>query len=153
MNLTRLILALLITLTILPLCSETFNLVSNINFDYNEVNDELALVDLRRIMLLAYDLDVRYDEINFIYQDKDYSLAMNNNNLVLSPGYQLFIADVDELYFEIRNNCVYVIYQRKNKNYEKVISSAAGFYLDEFFDCHDDSDDDIDVQVWLYREM
>lgn len=147
MNLTRLILALLITLSILPLCSETFNLVSSIDFDYNEVNDELALVDLRRIMLLAYNLDVGYDEIRFVYQDKDYCLALNNNNLVLSPGYQLYIADVDELYFEIRNNCIYVIYQRKNKNYEKVISCATGFYLDEFSDCHDDSDDDIDIQT------
>lgn len=147
MNLTRTILALVITISILPLCSSLFSLISDISFNYDEVNDELALVDLRRIMLLAYDVYISYDEINFIYQDKDYRLGLTNNNLVLSPGYQLFANDVDELHFEQRNNCIYVIYQRKNKYYEKVIGSASGFYLDEFSDCHDDSDDDSGEQT------
>ena len=45
----RTLIALLITLSILPLALSIFNLVANLKPDYNLVNNELALLDLRRI--------------------------------------------------------------------------------------------------------
>lgn len=146
MNLSRAILALIITLCILPLCVSSFRMVSNIEFNYDEVNDELALNDLRRILLLAYDLDIKGYELDFVYQGKDYCLSLNNNRLVLSPGYQMFLNDVDVLSFKERHGCVFVRYERKNKSYERAICSAQRFYLDEFSNCDDEYNEYLDDQ-------
>ena len=52
MNQIRNIIALIIVLSILPLSSLAFNYVANIEFEYNEINDELALVQLREYLLI-----------------------------------------------------------------------------------------------------
>lgn len=142
MNLTRNIIALIITLAILPLCASSFTMISNINFTYDEINNELALVDLRRILLLSYNLMMNNNQLNFIYKNKDYSLSLVNNRLVLSPGYQMFLNNVDDLSFFSKDNCIYIDYEIDGKHYERVIGSKEGIYIDEFSNCHDDDDSD-----------
>lgn len=146
MNLTRTIIALIITLSILPLCATSFTMISNVKFSYDEINDELALVDLRRILLLSYDLDFNQNELNFIYQNKNYNLSIVNNRLVLSPGYQMFLNDVDYLSFFKKDGCIFITYERHGRTYERVLCSQEGIHLDEFSDCHDDNDSDSESQ-------
>lgn len=143
MNLIRNLTGLLIIVSMLPICTMAFKYTSNIPFEYNEVSDELALAELRELLLITYDMDVSYDSLNFIYQNKNYSLSMVNNKLLLQPGTQIYLNDIDDLHFEIRGNAIYVMYQRKNKNYERAIGSSTGIYLDRFSDCdvHDDVTD------------
>ena len=146
MNLTRTLIALIITLTILPISATSFSLVSKISFQYDEINDEIALNDLRNILLLGYDIELSDTEINFIYKNDEYNLSLTNNRLVLSPGYQMFLNDVDDLRFEEKNNCVYVLYQRGNKEYERIIASTQGFYLEQFSDCANGNTDDSEFE-------
>lgn len=138
MNLTRNLIALIITLCILPIASECFLLSSKITFDYDEVNDEIAFNDLRRIMLLAYNIELHDTSIDLTYQNNEYALAYDGNRLVLSPGYQMFINDAEDLRFEEKNGCIYVCYSRNNKEYEKIICGSQRFYIDEFSSCNDE---------------
>lgn len=135
MNLIRNLIALYICIIMLPLCSLAFNSVVNIPFEYNEVNDELALFQLREIMLISYDLNYSRDQIDFIYKNKEFRLSLVNNKLILQPGTQIFLYDVDDLYFDIKDNCIFVNYERNNKKFEKAICSLTGIHLDEFSDC------------------
>ena len=135
MNMIRNLIGLIITITMLPICIEAFTFTSNIKFNYSEINDEIALAQLREQMLIAYDMYVTSDQINFIYKNKDFKLSLVNGKLILQPGTQIYLADIDDLRFETRNGCVYVIYERNNKTYERVICQEERLYIDDFSAC------------------
>lgn len=136
MNLIRNLIGLIITITMLPICIEAFRYVSDINFEYNEISDELALAQLREQMLITYDLYNSNDEIDFIYKNKNYKLSQVNNKLILQPGTQIYLNDIDDLHFENRGNIIYVVYTRKNKEFERAICKKEGLYIDNFSNCH-----------------
>lgn len=144
MNLIRNLIGLVITITLLPICIQAFIYTSNITFDYNEINDEIAMSQLREQLLIAYDMDISSNKLNFIYKGKNFKLSLVNRCLYLQPGSQMYLNDLDDLYFDTKNGCVYVCYERNNKNYERVICKQEGIYIDDFSAC-DVYDDDCDT--------
>jgi len=146
MNLTRTLLSCVICFTLLPVTLNAYKLVNNLDFKYEQANDEICLMQLRETLLLAYEIEVNSQSINFIYQNKNYSLDLVNNSLVLSPGYQLYLYNVDELQFRIENECIYVLYERGKNKFKKIISTKKGIYFDEFSHCPIESNNDCDVQ-------
>lgn len=140
MNQIRNIIGIIILITILPLSSLAFNYVSKIDFDYNEINDELALCQLREYLLISYDIKVNHYSLDFIYKNKDFSLNLVNNKLLMQPGTQIILNDIDDVYFERKGEYIYVVYTKNNETYERIIASTKGIYLDEFSDCFIDND-------------
>ncbi len=143
MNLTRLLLALVITMMILPLSTMSFRYAADLSFDYNEINDQIALYQLREILLIAYDLELSADCLSFIYQNDEFRLSLVNNKLILQPGTQIFLNEIDSLYFYENNDTIHLHYQRNSHSYDTVLASAERFYLDRFSAC-DVSDDEPD---------
>lgn len=135
MNLIRNLIGLIITITLLPICTKAFIYTSNIPFEYNEINDEIALYQLREQLIIAYDMNVSSDSLNFTYKNKAFSLSLVNNKLLLQPGTQIYLNDIDSLHFDVRNNCIYVCYERNNKQYERIIGKQEWFYIDDFSAC------------------
>ena len=135
MNLIRNLIGLIITITMLPICISAYNYTSSLKFDYNEINDEIALMQLRELMLITYDLDITDRQLSFRYKNKTFTLSLVNNKLILQPGTQIYLNDIDDLYFDTKNNCIYVIYERNNNIYERVLCCQQGLYLDDFSDC------------------
>ncbi len=135
MNLIRNLAALMIILALLPIGMSAFRYVSDLPFRYHEISDEIALSQLREMMLIAYDKEFHDEILSFRYRNKDFTLSMINGRLILHPGTQIFLADLDEMHFEERNGVIYVCYQREGKKAERVICSAGGFHLDAFSDC------------------
>ena len=135
MNLIRNLIGLIITLTMLPICIEAFMFASKIPFDYNEINDEIALQQLREQLLISYDMDISSDRLDFIYKNKNFSLSLVNKKLLLQPGTQMYLNDVDDLYFDTRDGCIYVCYKKGNKQFERVLCKQERFYIDDFSDC------------------
>lgn len=124
----------------LPLCIDSLNCVIKFQCDYNYISDEIALAQLREQLLFAYDIRVDNSEINFIYQNKEYQLSYVNKKMILQPGTQIYINNIDNLSFIEKNNCIYVSYERNNKEYERIIGEKQGFYINDFSYC--DADDD-----------
>lgn len=135
MNLIRNLIGLIITIILLPICVEAFIYTSNIPFDYEQINDEIALNQLRQNLLIAYDMDVDSNKVSFTYKNKDFHLSLVNGNLLLQPGTQIYLSDIDDLYFEVKNGCVYVCYERNNKQYERIICKQERIYIDDFSAC------------------
>lgn len=139
----RTLIALLITLTILPLAISVFSYAGNFSFNYNEANNEMALMDLRRVMLLAYDIDVSDYEISFIYHNDNYTLRYLNNKLLLQPGSQMYLNGILDAYFTKENGSIYVNYIDENgKEYKRNIGKEKGIYIDEFLNNDDGSSND-----------
>ena len=135
MNLIRNLLGLFIVSLMLEVTMLGYNFVANIRFDYNSINDDISIAQLRRILLISYDLNSHGDSLNFIYKNKDFSLSMVNGKLILQPGTQIFLNDVDEVHFENEYGVYKLIYFRKGKEYEKVLCQTKGIYIDDFSDC------------------
>lgn len=144
---TRFLIALLITLSILPLCTSMVRLLGNVNMDYDLVNSELSMMDLRRILLIAYDLEINEYELNFTYHNSPYNLRLINDKLILSPGTQIYLNDIKEASFYTKNDCLYLRYvNNDDKEYEKNIGSAKSFHLPELSNNYDDGTrDDYDL--------
>lgn len=119
----------------MPLSSLTLDYVSRIDYDYSEINDEIAMYQLRELLLIAYDIEIYDDEINFTYQDKTFRLSLINNRLILTPGTQIYLDEVDNLYFMQSDGLIYVNYEKDDRQYQKVLINADGIYLDKFSDC------------------
>lgn len=135
MSLIRNLLALAISIIILPICLLAYTYVSDISFDYNRINDEISLCQLREILLIGYDINVNNDQIVFRYKNKENRLSLVNNKLILQPGTQIFLNDIDDIYFYKENGCVKIRYYRNNKYNERIICSEKRFYIDDFSDC------------------
>ena len=134
----RTLIALLITLTILPLLISIFSFVANIKLNYNLLNNELALIDLRRKLLIAYDLNVNDNSLEFKNNGETNYLYYVNDKLILSPGTQIYLNDVKDVYFNKENGVIYLNYiTNDNEEYKSVIGKEKGFYIDDFFDNND----------------
>ena len=147
MNLIRNLIGLIIAVILLPLFLMAFRYVTEIGFDYDQVNDEIAISQLREQMLISYDLKFTRNMLTFRYKNDDFRLSEVNGMLLLQPGTQIYLNDVDSLHFEKRNRCIYVVYERNGKEYEQVIVSEKGIYIDAFSFCDvSDRDDDLDEE-------
>lgn len=134
----RTLIALLITLTILPLAISIFSFVANIKPNYNLLNNELALIDLRRRLLIAYDLNIEENRLEFINNGETNYLYYVNDKLILSPGTQIYLNDVKDVYFNLENGVIYLNYiTNDNKEYKSAIGKEKGFYIDDFLDNND----------------
>ena len=102
---------LFIILSLLPIGMSAFRYTADVPFEYDEISDELALSQLREIMLITYDLHFRSDVLSFRYQNRDFTLSLVNGKLLLQPGTQIFLADLEEMHFEERNGVIYVSYR------------------------------------------
>ena len=134
----RTLIALLITLTILPLLISIFSFVANIKLNYNLLNNESALIDLRRKLLIAYDLNVNDNSLEFKNNGETNYLYYVNDKLILSPGTQIYLNDVKDVYFNKENGVIYLNYiTNDNEEYKSVVGKEKGFYIDDFFDNND----------------
>lgn len=138
---TRTLMALFIVMLYLPLMVNVLLYVSQIDSRYDLLNDEISLVQLRRILLLSYDIKISNSSISFIYGGNTRYLSMINGRLVLTPGYQMFLDKVEGLHFEQKEGLIYLIYDKDEKEYEAIIAKSEGLSVDDFRDCDDDSDE------------
>ncbi len=130
---TRSLIALLITLSILPIAVSILSYCANLKQDYDLLNSEIAFMDLRRIMLISYDIEINQYGINFIYQNKDYQVSLVNDKILLQPGTQIIVDKVKKCLFYEANDSIYLKYTDYDDNeYERNIGSAKRFYIDDF---------------------
>lgn len=140
----RTIIALIVTISLLPLAVDVISYCANLKFEYEYVNDEISLYQLRRILLISYDLNNNGYSLDFIYHNEDYSLNLLNNRLVLQPGYQMYLDNVDYLEFIEEGNTLFVHYVKNDEEYKTPIAKTNGIYLADFSNPDDEFDSDND---------
>ena len=81
MSSLRNLIALYISVILLPIALLIFIYSSNLDIDYGLLSDEIALNELREVMLISYDLKISDKRLEFLYQGEDYSLSLVNGKL------------------------------------------------------------------------
>lgn len=115
------LLSLIIIMIFFPLIISAARLISDVEyFDY-ELQNELSILKLRDKLITANIKSI--DNFNVIYEQDnvEWLLKYDGSRLYLSPGYQLFLDNVDDLNFMIKDDLLYVNYYIDNKNYERYL--------------------------------
>lgn len=136
----RSVIAIMVILSILPIIVSVMSIISNYRINYDYVNDEISLYQLRRIMLIAYDINNNYDELDFIYHGKEFRLSNVNNRLILQPGYQVFLNNIDYANFSYDNGLLKLTYERNGEEKETYIYKEKGIYINDFSNIDDEFD-------------
>lgn len=118
---TSILVNLLVATFLLPIIVSSLRLIANINLNKMEVQNELGLLQLRRDMLISYDLEVSLNEIRFNYKGDECSLVYQNNHLYRTPGTVIYLQDIDYAVFEENFSNVYLIYYKDDHEYKRII--------------------------------
>jgi hypothetical protein len=122
--LTELLLAVSIVVFLIPVSLVFLSaLIPSLAF-HEDVQDEIALAQLRRILSLSYERQLTGDHLELRYEGKDMSLVFLNRKLILKPGTQIFLADLDDCQLVQEGDSVYVLYERKGKEKEKILTKV-----------------------------
>ena len=108
-----------------------FSFLYNSKFDYYFLEDFNAYYQLRITLALAEDIYVFDDEITYLYNDNEMSIRYNDNRIYITPGYNLIMYGVNDVFFYEDAYGIYLEYYRNDKFYTVLIHQwiKALFYL------------------------
>lgn len=114
------ILSMFIISTFIPIMFNCLLLLKTDDFSY-DLQDEIALIQLRRILSVSYDLQANDNCLSFIYKNEQRMISEVNNNLIMQKGTIIILCDVEDVSFVINDGLLYLYYRRLDKDYEKIV--------------------------------
>lgn len=114
----EIVFSLLIICIMLPILCSALTIFSHSTLYEEIVQDQIKLRQLQRIFLLSYDIELENNQLHFFYNKQYMTLKLVNKHLVLSPGTQIFLEDIDEIKFEL-NDEIELYFKRKDIEHEK----------------------------------
>lgn len=116
------LLALAAVLICLPLTASVIQTAfAMVRFD-EEVQDETALLQLRRILTISYDLHTDGQTLYFRHERAEKRLSKVNDHLIIQPGTVVILADIGSARFYSRSGVLFLQYERKGKTYERALA-------------------------------
>ena len=97
---------------------QVISITRNVLKDSTPLQDQIALVQLRHYLAVAYDIELQPTMISFQRQHEEMRLRLVNQNLIIQPGTQIFLMDIESAMFHLENNSVILRYVRENQEYE-----------------------------------
>lgn len=105
----------------LSIIVSVFSIIIKYDFFNELVQDEIMIYQLRRDLLISYNYNMSNNCLSFEKNGKKWKLYYVNNKLILTPGVQVILDNIETLEFSIENDFLYLNYIRNNKLYSKVI--------------------------------
>lgn len=114
-TLSEVLIALTCVLIAILLCMPIISSIAYMQKPSYLSEDRLAIYQLRLLLSQSNDISIKDESLYFLYQKEPQVLQYNRNRLVRKKGYEIFMQSVDDLYFEQREECFYVVWQRGKK--------------------------------------
>ena len=137
--LSELLISLLVALSMLPLLLGVYEKLMILPYKYHDISAQLSIQQLRRLLLLAYDIEVRDESVEFLYREKTFSLKHHNNHLVLSPGTRVVYEDIDDACFFIEDGMIVMKIYKNNDEEEISLAKADSFSINTFLGSDNDN--------------
>lgn len=107
----------LVALSCLSLCLLLFSgicgLLQKASRDTHQNDDIIALRQLHILFAQGYDLHITNQTCTMRYHGEDITFKFHNHRLVKTPGYEIFIKDIEEGYFAQEENCLALHWNQK----------------------------------------
>ncbi len=103
------LITLLVLVSLLSLIND-FLRVQRSKLIFDKLQDEVSLSQLRRSLLLAKDFCLSENNLQFRINDEVKELELVNHKLILRPGVQIFLENIDQISFVNEENKWYLLY-------------------------------------------
>ena len=116
--LVEVLVAVLTVCICIPIMVSVISLMRTSLKDRTSLQDQIALVQLRRYLAVAYDIELLPSSLTFQRQYEEMRLSVVNQNLIVQPGTQMFLMDIEAALFYLERDSVMLRYVRDNQEYE-----------------------------------
>lgn len=116
--LVEVLVAVLTVCICIPIMVSVISLMRTSLKDRTSLQDQIALVQLRRYLAVAYDIELLPSSLTFQRQHEEMRLSVVNQNLIVQPGTQMFLMDIEAALFYLEGDSVMLRYVRDNQEYE-----------------------------------
>lgn len=79
------------------------------------MQDEIGIAQLRRYLLCTDQMEVGDDTIHFDKKNKQMCLQLSNRHLAVTPGFQMFLDNIDDVSFEEENSRIIMTYWKEGE--------------------------------------
>lgn len=90
------------------------------NFD-NSIENGIATLSYE--LLTSHDLTYGNELTFYNEKDEKYSVSLDNNRLVITPGHNIICHNIQDIYFHNENGMIYMDYSLNNRKYSYMIGS------------------------------
>ncbi len=119
--LTRTLIAFIIVILMISISLSSFRLIKFYKYEDQDIQDEIACIQLTRILSIASNIEINNDEVSFISNNKTWNIKNINGNLVLQPGTQFILIDIENVSFQKESAVLYISYKRGDKEYRRAL--------------------------------
>ena len=116
--LIEVLVAILTVCICIPIMVSVISLMHTSLKDRTSLQDQIALIQLRRYLAVAYDIELLPSSLTFQRQQEEMRLSVVNQNLIVQPGTQMFLMDIEAALFYLEGDSVMLRYVRDNQEYE-----------------------------------
>ena len=116
--LVEVLVAILTVCICIPILVSVISLMHTSLKDRTSLQDQIALVQLRRYLAVAYDIELLPSSLTFQRQHEEMRLSVVNQNLIVQPGTQMFLMDIEAALFYLEEDSVMLRYVRNHQEYE-----------------------------------
>lgn len=116
--LAEVLVAILTVCICIPILVSVISLMRTSLKDRTSLQDQIALVQLRRYLAVAYDIELLPSSLTFQRQHEEMRLSVVNQNLIVQPGTQMFLMDIEAALFYLEEDSVMLRYVRNHQEYE-----------------------------------
>ena len=117
----ELIIVLWACLFLMPAALSCLKLLIPLTEFSEEIQDEIALCQLRHILIVSDGFMVSPQEVRFVYHEEENVLRFVNRHLILSPGTQIFLSDISGIGFRESGGILMLKYTRDGRETERVL--------------------------------
>ncbi|MBQ7889193.1 MAG: hypothetical protein IJ356_05495 [Erysipelotrichaceae bacterium] len=119
----QLLMAVLVICMFFPLMLRMTQSLISIQRFPSEVQDQIGLAQLRRFLNCCKVQSISIDELICV-NDKQWHLRCSEKNLFLSPGTIIVLEGIEEVFFDQRDNQIWMLYLRNNQWKEALITNG-----------------------------
>lgn len=116
--LVEILVAILTVCICIPILVSVISLMHTSLKDRTSLQDQIALIQLRRYLAVAYDVELLPSSLTFQRQQEEMRLSVVNQNLIVQPGTQMFLMDIETALFYLEGDSVMLRYVRNQQEYE-----------------------------------
>ena len=116
--LVEVLVAILTVCICIPILVSVISLMHTSLKDRTSLQDQIALIQLRRYLAVAYDVELLPSSLTFQRQQEEMRLSVVNQNLIVQPGTQMFLMDIETALFYLEGDSVMLRYVRNQQEYE-----------------------------------
>lgn len=113
--LEQFLIALLILCAVLPVFLSQLQAIANLYARPADLQDAIAITQLRHIFNIAQNITPSGSTLSFHFRGEERILRMSGENLILTPGTQYVLTNIEEVSFASEENTVILCWKRNEE--------------------------------------